>query len=236
MNMVDGIIFLVLAWGAYRGFSRGLIAMVCRFAGFLGGVWVAGLYYIPVANFLGRRLGLKELLTKIFIPFSAGGAPAGNYPQPATAAGSALHGFPPSLWEPVHAIQSGISGVTSARLMADSLVKLVAFFLIFALVSICLGACLELLGKILTRLAHIVLLGGVNRVGGLAVGLINNALILVVAVGMITPLLYSMSLGYRGEGLHTALMNNWNTSVLVPYFNKSWEVASQVLSNFFQMV
>jgi len=26
MNLVDGIIFLILAWGAFRGFSRGLIA------------------------------------------------------------------------------------------------------------------------------------------------------------------------------------------------------------------
>jgi len=236
VNLVDGIFFLILAWGAYRGFSRGLISMVCRFGGFLVGVWMAGLYYIPVAKFLGTRLGLKELLTKIFIPLCAGGAPAGSFPKIATTAGSALPGFPPSLWEPVHAIQSGISGVTSARLMADSLVKLIAFFLVFAVVSICLGACLELLGKILTRLAHIVLLGGVNRVGGLAVGLVNNSLFLVVAVGMITPLLYSMSLGFWGEGFRTALINNWDTSVLVPYFNKSWEVASQVLANLFQMV
>ena len=126
--------------------------------------------------------------------------------------------------------------MTSARLMADSLVKLVAFFLVFAVVSICLGAFLELLAKIATGFAHIVLLGGVNRVGGSAVGLINNALFLVVAVGMITPLLYSMSLGFWGDGFRTALINNWETSVLVPYFNKSWEVASQVLANFFQMV
>lgn len=236
MNLVDGIFFLVLAWGAYKGFSRGLISMVCRFAGFLGGVWLAGLYYIPVAKFLGIRLGLKELLTKILIPFCAGGVPAGSFPLFAPEAGSALPGFPPSLWEPVHAIQSGISGVTSARLMADSLVKLVAFFLVFAVVSICLGVCLDLLAKILTGLAHIVLLGGVNRVGGLAVGLVNNSLFLVVAVGMFTPLLYSMSLGFWGDGFRTALINSWESSALVPYFNKSWEVASQVLANFFQMV
>ncbi|HHV34691.1 MAG TPA: CvpA family protein [Syntrophomonadaceae bacterium] len=236
MNLVDGIFFIVLAWGAYRGFSRGLISMICRFGGFLVGVWLAGLYYIPVAKFLGTRLGLKELLTKIFIPFCAGGVPAGSFPQFTPDAGSSLPGFPPSLWEPVHAIQGGISGMTSARLMADSLVKLVAFFLVFAVVSICLGAFLELLAKIATGFAHIVLLGGVNRVGGSAVGLINNALFLVVAVGMITPLLYSMSLGFWGDGFRTALINNWETSVLVPYFNKSWEVASQVLANFFQMV
>jgi uncharacterized membrane protein required for colicin V production len=73
MNLVDGIFFLVLAWGAFRGFSRGLISMVCRFAGFLAGVWLAGRYYIPVADFLGNRLGLEGLFTKIFIPLCAGG-------------------------------------------------------------------------------------------------------------------------------------------------------------------
>ncbi|MGB4504570.1 MAG: CvpA family protein [Syntrophaceticus sp.] len=238
MNLVDGIFFLVLAWGAYRGFSRGLISTVCHFAGFLVGVWLAGLYYIPVAKFLGVRLGLKGIFSKIFIPFCAGGAPTGSFPQltPGPGAGPAFPGFPPSLWEPVQAMQSGITGVTTAQLMADSLVKLIAFFLVFAVVSIFLGRVLALLAKILTGLAHLVLLGGVNRLGGLTVGLATNALFLVIAVGMITPFLYSIGLGFWGDGFRTVLLNNWESSVLVPYFSKSWDVASYVLANFFQMV
>lgn len=232
MNLVDGIFFLVLAWGAFRGFSRGLISMVCRFAGFLTGVWLAGRYYIPVADFLGSRLGLEGLLTKIFIPLSVGGASVGGFPQ-STDAGSA---FPPSLWAPVDAMQSGISGLTSAQLMADSLVKLIAFFLVFAAASICLGACLELLANVLTGIANVVLMGGVNRLGGLTLGLASNGLFLVVAVGMLTPLLYSLSLGFLGESFRTALIDNWEASVMVPYFNESWDVAAQVLTNFFHMV
>ncbi|MGI6405019.1 MAG: CvpA family protein [Syntrophaceticus sp.] len=233
MNLVDGIFFLVLAWGAFRGFSRGLISMVCRFAGFLAGVWLAGRYYIPVADFLGNRLGLEGLFTKIFIPLCAGGVPVGGGSPLASDAGSA---FPPSLWASVDAIQSGISGVTSAQLMADSLVKLIAFFLVFAAASICLGACLELLANVLTGIANVVLMGGVNRLGGLTLGLASNGLFLVVAVGMLTPLLYSLSLGFLGEGFRTALIDNWETSVMVPYFNESWGVAAQVLANLFHMV
>ena len=233
MNLVDGIFFIVLAWGAFRGFSRGLISMVCGFAGILVGVWAAGRYYISVADFLGNRLGLEGLFAKIFIPFCAGGASVGGGPQFASDAGSA---FPPSLWAPVDAMQNGMSGVTSAQLMADSLVKIIAFFLVFAVVSFCLGACLDLLAKILTGITDVVLMGGLNRLGGLALGLASNGLFLVVAVGMLTPLLFSLSLGFFGEGFRTALINNWEASVMVPHFNKSWEVAAQVLANLFHMV
>jgi len=236
MNLVDGFFFLILAWGAFRGFSRGLIAMVCHFAGFLVGIWLAGLYYIPLAKFLGVRLGLKGLLSKALLPLCAGGIPAGEFPHLASDAGSASSAFPPSLWEPVQAIQNGVSGVTTAQLMADSLIKLIAFFLVFAVASGLLGAILELLARFLTGIAHLVLLGGVNRVGGLAVGLAMNGLLLIVAVGMITPLLYSFGLGLGGEGWRTVLIGNWESSVLVPYFTKSWEVAAQVLANFFLMV
>jgi len=128
--------------------------------------------------------------------------------------------FPPSLWEPVQAMQTGISGVTMAQLLADSLVKLVAFFIIFGLISGVLGAILGLVANILTRITHLVLLGGVNRLGGMAGGLIANGLFLVIAVGMLTPLIYSFGMG-------TALFNNWESSVMVPYFNKTWGVVAQ---------
>jgi uncharacterized membrane protein required for colicin V production len=223
MNLVDGIIFLVLAWGALRGFSRGLISMACSLAGLLIGVWLAGSYYIPLADFLGVNLGLKKLLTNIFIPFCAGGTTGG------TPEVGGLPIFPPSLWEPVQAMQSGISGITMAQLLADSLVKLIAFFIIFALVSAVLGAILGVVANILTRITHLVLLGGVNRLGGMAGGLITNGLFLVVAVGMLTPLVYSF-------GLDTTLFNNWESSVMVPYFNKSWGAVAPVLSECFKMV
>jgi len=223
MNLVDGIIFLVLAWGAFRGFSRGLIAMICSLAGLLIGVWLAGIYYIPLAHFLGNNLGLKKLFTNIFIPFCAGG-PAEGIPEV-----GGLPIFPPSLWEPVQAMQTGISGVTMAQLLADSLVKLIAFFIVFALVSGVLGAILGLVANILTRITHLVLLGGVNRLGGMAGGLIANGLFLVVAVGMLTPLVYSFGTG-------TALFNNWESSVMVPYFNRSWGLIAPILAEYFNMV
>lgn len=235
MNLVDGIIFLCLAWGACRGFSKGLISMVCGFVAFLAGVWLAGQYYIQAAKFLGERLGLESIFTKVFIPFFAGG-PAESVPQLPSEAVNTLPGFPPSLWEPVQALQTGISGVTGARIMADSLVKLIAFFLIFALASCLLRTILGLLARFLTGLANVTLLGGVNRMGGLGVGLVTNALFLVVAVGMLTPLVYSLSLGVAGEGFRTALLNNWQSSVLVPYMDKGWGAVAQVLALFLKMV
>ena len=195
--VVDGIIFLVLAWGAFA-VSAAASGDDLQFAGLLIGVWLAGIYYIPLAHFLRNNLGLKKLFTNIFIPFvreACRGHPA---------RWASAH-FPPLLWEPVQAMQTGISGVTMAQLLADSLVKLIAFFIIFALVSGVLGAILGLVANILTKITHLVLLGGVNRLGGMAGGLIANGLFLVIAVGMLTPLVYSFGTG-------TALFNNWESS------------------------
>ncbi len=236
MNLVDGVFIFVLAWGAYQGFSRGLISMVCHFGGFIAGIWVAGLHYISVAKFFGIRLGLMGLMTKKLNPFFVRELATEGFPQSAQSAGSALGEFPPSLWEPVYALQSGITGPTSAQLTADGLVKLFSFFLVFALVFFVLGFFLRIVGKLVTKFARIILLGGVNRAGGLALGLGTNALFLVIVVGMVTPLLYILGAGFPEGGFGTALVRHWDTSILMPYLNESWGLASWVLASCFQMV
>lgn len=240
MNLLDGIILVLLVVGAYRGFRRGLIGTAAGLLGFLGGVWLAGRYYIPFARILEQRLGLEDLFTRILAPFCAGmpvTGGAGGIPFLDSAPGMAITGFPPSLWEPVQALNSGIGGVTIARILADSLVKLLAFFIVYALVSFCLGSLAGFLGGILTRVVNMVLLGGVNRMGGLALGLVTSALFVVVAVGMLTPFVFGLALGLPGaEGLRLALLNNWSTSVLIPYFTKSWSAVALVLAHVFRMV
>lgn len=237
MNLLDGIILILLVAGALRGYRRGLIGSAASFLGFLGGIWLAGRYYIPLAGLLEQRLGLEKLFTRILFPLCAGVPVSGGGPLIHSVPGADIPGFPPSLWEPVQALNLGIGGVALARTLADSLVKLLAFFLIYALASFFLGSLAGFLGGICTRIAGLFLLGGVNRLGGLALGLVTSALFVAVAVGMLTPFVFGLALGLpAAEGLRLALLNNWNTSLLIPYFTRSWGALALVLAHVFQMV
>lgn len=237
MNLLDGIILILLAAGALSGYRRGLIGAAASFLGFLGGIWLAGHYYIPLAGILEQRLGLEELFTRILFPFCAGIPVSGGEPLLNPVPGADVPGFPPSLWEPVQALNLGIGGVAIARTLAESLVKLLAFFLIYALASFTLGSLAGFLGGICTRIAGLFLLGGVNRLGGLALGLVTSALFVAVAVGMLTPFIFGLTLGLpAAEGLRQALLNNWNASLLIPYFTRSWGAIALVLARLFRMV
>jgi len=234
MNIFDGIILLLLVGAAYRGFRYGLIGSAGNFLVFLAGVWLAGRWYVPFSKILGETLGLKGLFARVFIPFCAGipvYGGGGGMPF------SPVPGFPPSLWEPIQALNSGINGVTVAHLLADSLLKLLAFFLIFVFVSCCLGGLVRILTGILTRAVDLAMLGWINRLGGLAVGFVTGALLVVVAVGMLTPVVFGIALGLPGaESLRLAILNNWQTSVLLPYCTDSWWLMSLVLAHVFKMV
>ena len=197
--------------------------MICRFGGFWSSLAGRTLLY-SMANSWGL-VWVSELLTKIFIPLCR------------WCSCRELSQFTPMRGPPCLIPSSGacachpggISGMTSAADGGQS-GKLVAFP---CLCGVHMPGAFWNCWKIATRFAHIVC----GRRQGWAAPRSGLSIMpfLVVAVGMITPLLYSMSL-FWGDGFRTALINNWETSVLVPYFNKSWEVASQVLANFFQMV
>lgn len=237
VNFLDGIILLILAAGVWQGLRRGLIATAGSFLGFIGGIWLAGRYYLPFARFLGESLGLRKLFAGILFPFCAG-IPAGItefFPaftggaEPAT-----LHaGFPLSLWEPLNSLQAGLAGTSRALLLADSLVKLIAFFLIWVGAGFVIG----LIAAILTRVARLIFLGGVNRLGGAGLGLITQSLTLMVVVGMLTPVILGLTMGLTVPGTGwESLSNAWRTSLLIPYFTKGWEATAPVLQQVFQVI
>lgn len=236
VNLLDGIILLLLVAGAWQGYRRGLICTAGGLIGFFAGVWLAGRYYIPFARFLGERLGLEKLLTAIFIPLCAGipaGVP-GILPVMTGIGPGAVdpYNFPPPLWEPVIALQSGLSGATRAHLLAGAVTKLIAFFIIWG----CAAYLTGLAAAVLTRVAHLFFLGGLNRLGGVGLGLVERTLAVTVAVGMLTPVVLSFALNAPEPGFATGLMKAWRTSLLIPYFTKGWSAAAPVLQQFFHII
>ncbi len=63
MNILDIIFVVILAYGAYRGYQKGLFATVSRVAGYLAALVGAVLLYQPLALFLGNEMRFREALS-----------------------------------------------------------------------------------------------------------------------------------------------------------------------------
>lgn len=119
MNLIDILIWLILAGFVYKGFSRGLVRQICSLTGFLLGGWAAIKYHTYLADASRHIIQLPHYLATIL-----------------------------------------------------------SFVFIFLLV----GLLFYLLGHILTVMFKIILLGGVNRFGGIAFGFLEGAFIICMVL------------------------------------------------------
>lgn len=123
MNLVDILIWLVLAGFVAKGFSKGLVRQICSLAGFLVGGWAAIKYHLYLAEASRHIIQLPHYLATIL-----------------------------------------------------------SFIFIFVII----GLLFFFLGHLLTIMLRIVLLGGVNRIGGVALGFLEGAFIICIALFMLT--------------------------------------------------
>ncbi len=123
MNLVDILIWLILAGFVYKGFSKGLVRQICSLTGFLLGGWAAIKYHTYLADASRQFIHLPHYLAIIL-----------------------------------------------------------SFLFIFLLT----GLLFFLLGHILTVMFKIILLGGLNRIGGVALGFLEGAFIVCMALYLCT--------------------------------------------------
>lgn len=123
MNLVDILIWLILAGFVVKGFSNGLVRQICSLAGLLVGGWAAVKYYHYLAE-ASRSL--------IKLP---------HYPA-----------------------------------------EILSFITIFLVV----GLLFFQLGHFLTLMLKIVLLGGVNRIGGALLGILEGAFVVCLLMLTVT--------------------------------------------------
>lgn len=117
MNVIDIIILIILAWGAYRGFTQGFILQIVTFIALIIGIWAAIKFSDVMAAFLTRSMDIT-----------------GKY------------------------------------------LPVLSFILIFVLVVV----IAHLIGLLLTRFFELTALGWLNRVGGIAFGILKMAFIVSV--------------------------------------------------------
>jgi membrane protein required for colicin V production len=119
MNLVDILIWLILAGFVYKGFTRGLVRQICSLTGFLLGGWAAIKYHVHFAGASRHLIQLPHYLATIL-----------------------------------------------------------SFVFIFLLI----GLIFFLLGHLLTVMLKIILMGGLNRVGGVVLGFLEGGFIVCMAL------------------------------------------------------
>lgn len=114
MNILDIIILILLAWGAFRGFTQGFILQVVTFIALIIGVWASIAFSDNMSEFLTKNMDIT-----------------GKY------------------------------------------LPVLSFVLIFVLVVV----VAHLIGMLLTRFIELTSLGWLNRLGGVAFGVLKMAFI-----------------------------------------------------------
>lgn len=79
MNILDIIILIILAWGAFRGFTQGFILQIVTFIALIIGVWASIAFSGIMSEFLSAKMGitgkylpvLSFVLTFVLVVFVA---------------------------------------------------------------------------------------------------------------------------------------------------------------------
>ena len=238
LYLFDLIILAILAFFAWRGAKKGLILTLCSLAGlfvaFFGARFISAEFYAPVSNIIEPGIYQTILGAE---PESAADPSTSSPPsygsqegeEPVTPAYtlddlldsihqaglfSGLSGFMDEAAEN-DAIQSSAL-LSPAQALADYLSKLISRAGLFALSFLVILLVWFLVGHALDLVFHLPILSIVNLVGGLVLGLLKAALLVIVLVwlgqlaGLIpaqpdTPVLSLFTLRSLGQALNQIL-------------------------------
>lgn len=217
MNWVDWVIVAALALGAVRGYARGLVKSFLKAAGPIIGVTAAILYYQPLAAWLNKTLGWSTTVSAMVentVSLPTMTMPGDNPLLQLTRTLGELH-LPPALTKTLVDQINQLSGLTVqsiainvgrfvAELVSRALVNAVAFALIVLVVKVAADLIVGLLSQGLG-------IGGgdLDRLGGLAFGLLQSGIVLTVVMALLAPLLVFDSFRGAATAVAGSTLSNW---------------------------
>lgn len=186
-NLLDYGLIAILVLSALNGLRRGFIDALGEMLGTVLALAAAVLYFGDCAAYLEKYFGLGNLLTALI---------KDKVPVLALSLDQSILG---------HGLLAAPTVNDPAHYLAQLLVAAAGFLLVFALASIVLRMVFAALNTILS----LGLLGGVNRIMGMALILIKNLLILVIIFGVAyEPVYLAARMGWDWAGIAAGYMNN----------------------------
>ncbi|MHB1043917.1 MAG: CvpA family protein [Eubacteriales bacterium] len=209
MNWLDYTIIFLIFFSALQGVRYGLLRSLARFAGVLAGAIVAYSYYRPFASYLTGNWRLDEKIFPLVEKIMKFWPPAQNPPPGKLTALSVSYATPPvglpgQIFQPFDFLTRTFSGLA---------VEALSFFLLFFGVA----WAINLAGMFLTRIAEISLLSPLNRLGGLAFGVLRGVAYVTVFLLILSPF---QKLDLKTDPGATPPVSGkaFKESVLFPYF------------------
>lgn len=196
MNIVDIVIILLIALGAYRGYKRGLLNALGGLFGWVISLIVAFTFNSNFKAFLDKQFNLTPSVGSWMgdkFPLPAGFEETNSSPQEIQQVVEALP--MPAFMQDIMVENIAVMGEQEGAPenlshifgygIAEMLIAGLAFLLLFFLVSLIIKFILGFLTKGLSLTP----LGGLNRLGGLVIGGAVYSLILAIIAGVIYPYL-----------------------------------------------
>jgi uncharacterized membrane protein required for colicin V production len=179
MNYVDGILLLLIGWGAWKGYRQGMVNVLGGYLGYFMSIYLALTYNASLTRWLNDHFSLVTQIDRWLQQ---------NQPDLRTAGAVWGHLLQLSLGDffrknlPGASIPVSPAPLTPAvHSLALLLVQVIAFLLLLFVTII----ALRLITGTITRLISRTLLGTVNRYSGLAVGLLGTAAVLGIILGFV---------------------------------------------------
>jgi uncharacterized membrane protein required for colicin V production len=198
-NGLDVAILIILVAGLITGYGKGFIGALTGIISTLVGLGVAYVYRQAAADYLQQNYGLVTTLTTYLEKHLGLWLGVGE----------------PGRLSSLPMLNEGLTlAHRQINEFAYGLVVAVCFLVIYMITSLVISVIGLILGKILPGGSK----GALNRVGGAAIILAQNTLIMAALVGILnTPLQMSSAMGLKGTTQALGLLQD---SRLVPYLLK----------------
>lgn len=201
MNWLDILILLIIAFYGFYGLRTGLVAGLAKLVGLVAGFIAAMNFYQPLSDMLNLKFNLVPLIFKLFPSLSGAGSAA----------------------SPLSSLKPTGLGESVGGLIASGILDILCFVIILIVVT----KGVEIAGIFLGKIARMFLLGPVDCLGGVALGVIKGLLASGILVALIKALQVPAGILPGGQNSFFALM--LQKSILAPYF---LNILSLVSANF----
>ncbi len=227
-NIFDAVMAVLFVLGALVGLRIGLIRGVARIVSYILALWVGAAWSKNLSGVIDARFGIREWVLKhmgtgsgISIPVGANRA-AESIMMDQVSRSFDSYGFPPAYKELVmKQVEAQITQAGSAvnitpndliaGLFSDFILQSISFFIIFAAVQF--GA--EFLGRLIqATIGKLPLIWGVDRLGGAALGFVQQFLFLSTAVGLLYPMIR-----FLPANLHQVIQGSTIMPWMMSFFN-----------------
>lgn len=181
MTPADVILFLLLGLSAFWGFKSGFLKMGFGLVSFVVAILLGRLLYLPIAEFLKKTPVYTGILSAA-------------QRQMGTDVPNGSNGVLTDILQK--------SGKAVSEFLTSYLAELVLYVIAFLLVVVAVKLLLMLISRLLRLFASLPVIGPVNRLAGMVLGLIEGILVVTVflaGVYVISPLRENPSLSREIE-------------------------------------